>query len=95
VRSEARKIDDLAGLAALATAALAAALATVPSLPHDARGAGGLQIREKLSAQIVDTIDTMLKPKGVGVVIKAMHRCMGGIHKPDSSRVPDARMPSR
>jgi GTP cyclohydrolase I len=48
-----------------------------------------LQIQEKLTAQIANTIDTVLKPKGVGVVIKAVHHCMTtrGIHKPDSSLV--------
>jgi GTP cyclohydrolase I len=48
-----------------------------------------LQIQEKLTAQIANTIDMVLKPKGVGVVIKAVHHCMTtrGIHKPDSSLV--------
>ena len=35
-----------------------------------------LQIQEKLTAQIANTIDNVLKPKGVGVVIKAVHHCM-------------------
>jgi GTP cyclohydrolase IA len=48
-----------------------------------------LQIQEKLTAPIANTIDAVLKPKGVGVVIKAVHHCMTtrGIHKPDSSLV--------
>src|ERR1700751_4650168 len=48
-----------------------------------------LQIQEKLTAQIANTIDAVLKPKGVGVVIKVVHHCMTtrGIHKPDSSLV--------
>jgi len=48
-----------------------------------------LQIQEKLTAQIANTIDTVLKPMGVGVVIKAVHHCMTtrGVHKPDSSLV--------
>ena len=48
-----------------------------------------LQIQEKLTAQIANTIDTVLKPKGVGVVIKAVHHCMTtrGVHKPDSNLV--------
>jgi GTP cyclohydrolase I len=48
-----------------------------------------LQIQEKLTAQIANTIDAVLKPKGVGVVIKAVHHCMTtrGVHKPDSSLV--------
>jgi len=35
-----------------------------------------LQIQERLTAQIANTIDTVLKPQGVGVVIKATHHCM-------------------
>ena len=48
-----------------------------------------LQIQEKLTAQIANTIDTVLKPMGVGVVIKAVHHFMTtrGVHKPDSSLV--------
>jgi GTP cyclohydrolase I len=48
-----------------------------------------LQIQEKLTAQIANTIETVLQPKGVGVVIEAVHHCMTtrGIHKPDSSLV--------
>ena len=48
-----------------------------------------LQIQEKMTAQIANTIDAVLKPKGVGVVIKAVHHCMTtrGVHKPDSSLV--------
>jgi len=42
-----------------------------------------LQIQEKLTAQIANTIETVLKPKGVAVVIEAAHQCMTtrGIHK--------------
>jgi GTP cyclohydrolase IA len=48
-----------------------------------------LQIQEKLTAQIANTIESVLQPKGVAVVIKAVHHCMTtrGIHKPDSSLV--------
>jgi GTP cyclohydrolase I len=48
-----------------------------------------LQIQEKMTAQIANTIDAALQPKGVAVVIKAVHHCMTtrGIHKPDSSLV--------
>ena len=35
-----------------------------------------LQIQEKLTVQIADTIDRVLKPKGVAVVIEAEHQCM-------------------
>ncbi|HWI67313.1 MAG TPA: GTP cyclohydrolase I [Nitrospiraceae bacterium] len=41
-----------------------------------------LQIQEKMTAQIANTIDEVLNPKGVGVVLKATHHCMttrGGV----------------
>ena len=42
-----------------------------------------LQIQEKMTAQIANTIDQVLQPQGVGVVIKAEHHCMTtrGVHK--------------
>jgi GTP cyclohydrolase I len=48
-----------------------------------------LQIQEKMTAQIANTINDVLKPQGVGVIIKASHHCMTtrGIHKPDSDLV--------
>lgn len=41
-----------------------------------------LQIQERMTAQIANTIDQVLKPQGVGVVIKAEHHCMTsrGVH---------------
>jgi len=46
-----------------------------------------LQIQEKLTAQIANTIDQVLEPRGVAVVIEASHQCMTtrGIHKPGAS----------
>ncbi|MDP6786913.1 MAG: GTP cyclohydrolase I FolE [Rhodospirillales bacterium] len=43
-----------------------------------------LQIQEKMTAQIANTIDAVLKPQGTAVVIEAAHQCMTtrGIHKP-------------
>lgn len=43
-----------------------------------------LQIQEKMTAEIAATIDTVLKPRGVGVVIEAAHHCMTtrGVNKP-------------
>lgn len=35
-----------------------------------------LQNQERLTKQIADTLSDLLKPKGVGVVIKASHLCM-------------------
>jgi GTP cyclohydrolase I len=48
-----------------------------------------LQIQERLTAQVANTVDDVLKPRGVGVVIKASHHCMTtrGVHKPDSDLV--------
>jgi len=41
------------------------------------------QVQEKLTAQIAHCIDTVLRPRGVGVVIDAVHQCMTtrGVHK--------------
>lgn len=52
-----------------------------------------LQIQEKLTAQIANTISDVLQPKGVGVVIRATHECMTtrGVHKPGTELV-TARM---
>jgi len=43
-----------------------------------------LQIQEKLTAQIAKTLNDVLQPKGVGVVVEASHMCMAtrGVHKP-------------
>jgi GTP cyclohydrolase I len=35
-----------------------------------------LQIQEKMTAQIADAIDEVLKPRGVAVVVSAQHQCM-------------------
>ena len=35
-----------------------------------------LQIQERLTSQVANTIDEVLKPQGVAVVIKAQHHCM-------------------
>jgi GTP cyclohydrolase I len=42
-----------------------------------------LQIQEKMTAQVANTIDEVLRPKGVAVVIEAAHQCMTtrGVHK--------------
>jgi GTP cyclohydrolase IA len=48
-----------------------------------------LQIQEKMTAQIANTLDEVLRPKGVAVVIEAAHQCMTtrGIHKPGVTMV--------
>mgnify|MGYP000129458811 FL=1 len=48
-----------------------------------------LQTQETMTAQIADTIQRVLEPKGVAVVIDAGHQCMStrGIHKTESSTV--------
>jgi len=45
-----------------------------------------LQIQEKMTAQIAGAINDVLKPRGVGVVIEAVHECMTtrGVHTPDT-----------
>ena len=48
-----------------------------------------MQIQETLTSQIADTIQDVLKPRGVGVVIEAAHQCMTtrGIRTPGVSMV--------
>jgi GTP cyclohydrolase I len=48
-----------------------------------------LQVQEKMSAQIANTIQRVLEPKGVAVVIEATHQCMTtrGVHKTGVSMV--------
>ncbi len=48
-----------------------------------------LQIQERLTAQIANCIDQVLKPAGVAVVVEATHGCMTtrGVHKHGASLV--------
>ena len=48
-----------------------------------------LQIQEKLTAQIANTLQEVLQPRGVAVVIEAAHECMTtrGVHKSDVTMV--------
>jgi GTP cyclohydrolase I len=41
------------------------------------------QVQEKMTAEIAGCINTVLQPRGVGVVIEAVHECMTtrGVHK--------------
>lgn len=52
-----------------------------------------LQIQEKMTAQIADTLQTVLQPQGVAVVVEASHQCMTtrGVHKP-GARLVTSRM---
>ena len=48
-----------------------------------------LQLQERVTAQIADAINSVLKPKGVAVVMEASHMCMmmRGVEKEDSLTV--------
>jgi len=48
-----------------------------------------LQVQERLTMQIADTINAKISPKGVGVVIEAQHLCMimRGVEKQNSIAV--------
>ena len=48
-----------------------------------------LQIQEKLTAQVANCIDEVLRPRGVAVVIEASHQCMAtrGVHQTGVSMV--------
>ncbi len=48
-----------------------------------------LQLQEKMTAQIANTLDEVLQPLGTAVVIEAEHQCMTsrGVHKPGVTMV--------
>jgi len=48
-----------------------------------------LQVQERLSQQICDTLEEILKPKGIGLIMEADHFCMmmRGVEKQHSSAV--------
>ena len=48
-----------------------------------------LQIQEKMTAQVANTLQEVLQPQGVAVVIEAAHQCMTtrGIHTPGVTMV--------
>lgn len=51
-----------------------------------------LQVQERLTTQIADALDEILRPKGVGVVVEASHLCMmmRGVQKQNSATVTSA-----
>jgi GTP cyclohydrolase IA len=55
-----------------------------------------LQVQEKLTRQIADCINDVLKPKGVAVVIEAQHQCMTtrGVYKKNVKMVSSAMLGS-
>jgi GTP cyclohydrolase I len=48
-----------------------------------------LQVQEKMTAEIANCLNSVLKPYGVGVVVEAAHECMTtrGVHKPGVTMV--------
>ncbi len=48
-----------------------------------------LQIQEKMTAQIANTINEVLQPRGVAVIVNAAHECMTtrGVHQPGVTMV--------
>ena len=48
-----------------------------------------LQIQERLTAQVANSIQDVLRPKGVAVVLDATHQCMTtrGVHRPGVTMV--------
>lgn len=55
-----------------------------------------LQVQERLTLQIADTLQQKLKPKGIGIVIEAQHLCMNmrGVRNETSVAVTSAMLGS-
>jgi GTP cyclohydrolase I len=56
---------------------------------HHARG---LQVQERMTCQVADTLEEHLAPKGIGVVLDAAHSCMSlrGVAKHGTSTITSA-----
>jgi GTP cyclohydrolase I len=54
--------------------------------------ARGLQVQERLTAQVANWLEHSLEPQGVGVIVEAEHMCMSlrGVQKPGSRTVTSA-----
>jgi GTP cyclohydrolase I len=48
-----------------------------------------LQTQETMTAQIAEAIESALKPRGVAILVDALHQCMTmrGVHKPGASTI--------
>jgi GTP cyclohydrolase I len=55
-----------------------------------------LQVQERLTAEIADAVHDVLKPRGVGVVMEAVHLCMmmRGVEKQNSKTITSALLGS-
>ena len=55
-----------------------------------------LQVQERLTAQIAEAVQEVLRPRGVGVVIEAVHLCMmmRGVEKQNSKTITSALLGS-
>ena len=55
-----------------------------------------LQVQERLTGEIAQAVDDVIKPRGVGVVIEAMHLCMmmRGVEKQNSKTITSALLGS-
>lgn len=53
-----------------------------------------LQVQERLTTQIAEAMHTYLQPRGVGVIVKAHHLCMGcrGVRQPGAEMVTSATL---
>jgi len=48
-----------------------------------------LQVQERLTTQVAETLETVLQPKGVAVVVESIHLCMmmRGVESPSASAI--------